>query len=467
MNRDWKYYFYQISKIPRKSGHEEKIKEYLVDFAKKRNYKYYTDRQNNVVIWKKTSDVNKNNEIIGLQAHTDMVCEKAKNSMHNFLKDSIELIEENGYIKAKDTTLGADNGIGVAYILSILDSTDIKVPNIEAIFTTQEETTMQGVKNIDESILLSKKIISFDNFNENEIWIGSASSQEWYTELPFNVSNIGNIKTYRLYLHNFIGGHAGMDIGDSKRGNPIKVAFEILKDANIMLNSVKSGSLINVIPRECEVIFSIKDSESIKDIEHNIQFMQNKYKNEKIELEIIKKQNILLSERDSKNIVSCINDFTNGAINRDNNGNVLVGANLAKVETETQKIYINFCVRGNKRVLTDQHVGWLENNIINKYNLKIVKYDEWKGFEQSSQNDLVQVCKKIYEREQNEKPNILGAQACLECEYLGLKIKDLQYVALGTNTYDAHSVKERVEIESVNRMWKVIIELLKYFYERG
>ena len=181
----WKY-FKEISGIARKSGEESKIAEYLVNFAIERNLKYYTDRFHNVVIWKEASAGYEYKEILGLQCHTDMICEKRIKSLHDFYKDSLDLIVEGDFIKAKDTTLGADNGIGVAYILAILDSKKIKSPRLECIFTVQEETTMNGAKYLDSAILQSKRIISFDNFSEEEMWISSATAKEWssYIEEP-------------------------------------------------------------------------------------------------------------------------------------------------------------------------------------------------------------------------------------------------------------------------------------------
>ena len=467
MNRDWKYFFYEISKIPRKSGSEEKIKDYLVDYAREKEFKYYTDKQNNVVIWKDASEGYNKDEIIGMQAHIDMVCEKTKNSKHDFKKDPIEIIEEDGFIKAKDTSLGADNGIGVAYILAILDSSIIKHPKIEAIFTTEEETTMNGVRFIDESVLKSKRIISFDNFNEKEMWIGSASSQEWYTELQTNTIVKEDVKTYEISLSNFIGGHAGMDIGDEKRGNPIKVAFELLKDTHVYITKIQAGSLINVIPRDCLICFNvaIDDNKSIDKIKENIKFVKQKFINEQIELNEAQYQTVMMDEASSKNIINCINDFKNGAINRENN-NVVVGANLSKIKYDTENVNLDFCVRGNVRSLTDKYIENLKANIIEKYELVINKYDEWCGYEQSRDNELIKVCEDSYVKVTNDKPNILGVQACLECEFLGEKIKDLQYVAIGTNTFDVHSVHERIEVKSIERTWKIIVEILNYYFKR-
>lgn len=202
----WKY-FKEISNIPRKSGEEKQIANYIINFAKERKLKYYTDKFNNVIIWKEASNGYEYRGTLGLQCHTDMICEKRKNIEHDFSKDPLELIIDGDYIKAKNTTLGADNGIGVAYILAILDSQRIHSPKLECIFTVQEETTMNGANYIDTSILQAKKMISFDNFNEDEMWISSATAKEWTSIISENKIELNSSKfsTFSLELSHFKG----------------------------------------------------------------------------------------------------------------------------------------------------------------------------------------------------------------------------------------------------------------------
>lgn len=179
-------YFYEINKIPRMSGKENKIADYIENFANKKNFKYIRDTYNNNIIIKEKSKWNRSNESIMLQCHLDMVCEKEENSNHDFLNDGLEVYIDGDFIKAKNTTLGADNGIGIAIILAILNSNKINHPKIEAIFTVQEETTMEGAKNIDVSMLKSKKMICLDNMNEEELWIGCAGAKIFEYEIEGN-----------------------------------------------------------------------------------------------------------------------------------------------------------------------------------------------------------------------------------------------------------------------------------------
>lgn len=180
-------FFKEIAKIPRESGNEEKIAEYLCEFAETRNLEYEKDKYNNVLIKKK----NCNKMPIILQAHTDMVCEKEENKNFDFAKDSIEVIEENGYLHANGTTLGADNGVGIAQILTVLDS-DIRA-NIEAIFTVSEETSMIGSINFDASKLEGKILLSLDGFEENTVLIESAGFYDIILKMNNKFEEINNI----------------------------------------------------------------------------------------------------------------------------------------------------------------------------------------------------------------------------------------------------------------------------------
>ena len=252
-------YFIEISKIPRRSGEEKKIREYLETFAKARNLQYIKDEYENIIIYKPATAGRENEETLAFQAHTDMICEKDIGVQHDFSKDPIVLYKEGDDITANGTTLGADNGIGVAYMLAILDS-NISIPNLECIFTVQEETTMIGAIKINENNIKARKIISLDNGKEGKILISSANCNEWIGRVEANKETINAKEVYKLQYANFLGGHSGGNIGDEKRGNPIKLAMESLKEiSNIQIIKLVGGSRVNVIPREFEVEFCIAD----------------------------------------------------------------------------------------------------------------------------------------------------------------------------------------------------------------
>lgn len=451
-------YFYEISKIPRKSGNEEKIAKYLIKFAKERNLKYYTDSKFNVVIWKDASVGYEDKEILGFQCHTDMVCEKVDGSAHDFLKDFLDLIIENGFLKAKDTTLGADNGIGVAYILEILDS-NLKTPKLECIFTTQEETTMEGARFLDGNILKSKRIISFDNFLDTEILISSATAKRWVSKIYMKKQEKEeNLIYYKLNILGFKGGHSGIDIWDKKRGNPIKIIADMLNELeSISIAEIKGGSSENVIPRDVKIVFAIEESERgiLEKLESKFESLKKVYGNICIylrELEDEEKEGIeIYSKEDTKRLLEYIVNYKNGPLEYDKEGNVILSGNLGKIESFEDYVLLKYSVRYNDKKIGEKLVSEIEENM-EKYNLICEDSSYMLGYEEPKESKLLNIVEKAYIEVMGNISKKKKSQACLECGYLGQKIENLEYIAIAPNIFDAHSPKERVEIASANKV---------------
>lgn len=459
-------YFYEISKIPRKSGNEGKIAKYLIEFAKERNLKYYTDSKFNVVIWKDASIGYEDKEILGFQCHTDIVCEKVDGSNHDFLRDSLDLIIENGFLKAKDTTLGADNGIGVAYILEILDS-NLNTPKLECIFTSTEETTMEGVRFLDGNILKSKRIISFDNFLDTEILISSATAKRWVSKIYMKKQEKDeNLIYYKLNMSGFKGGHSGIDIWDKKRGNPIKIISDILNEfESISISEIKGGSSENVIPRDINVVFAIEETERdiLENIESKLEIIKKVYGNiciYLIELEDEEKGQIrTYSKEDSKRLLEYIVNYKNGPLEYDEEENVILSGNLGRIESFEDYVLLKYSVRYNDKKIGEKLVSEIEENM-EKYNLICEDSSYMLGYEQPKESKLLNIVEKAYIEVMGNIPKKKKSQACLECGYLGQKIKELEYIALAPNIFDAHSPKERVEIASANKVWNIVEKII-------
>lgn len=455
-------YFYEISKIPRKSGNEEKIAKYLIKFAKERNLKYYTDSKFNVVIWKDASIGYEDKEILGFQCHTDMVCEKIDGSNHDFSKDSLDLIIENGFLKAKDTTLGADNGIGVAYILEILDS-NLNTPKLECIFTTQEETTMEGIRFLDGKILKSKRIISFDNFLDTEILVSSATAKRWVSKIYMKKQEKDkNLIYYKLNILGFKGGHSGIDIWDEKRGNSIKIVADMLNELeSISIAEIKGGSSENVIPRDIKVVFAIEESERgiLEKLESKFEILKKVYGNIEIylkELEYKEKEEIeIYSKEDTKRLLEYIVNYKNGPLEYDEEGNVILSGNLGKIESFENYVLLKYSVRYNDKNVGENLVTEIEENM-EKYNVICEESSYMLGYEEPKESKLLDIVEKAYIEVMGNIPKKKKSQACLECGYLGQKIDNLEYIAIAPNIFDAHSPKERVEIASANKVWKIV-----------
>ena len=455
-------FFKEISDIPRESGNEEKIRDYLVEFAKKRNLEYYTDKNFNVIIRKKASEGYEKEEILGFQAHTDMICEKTKNSTHDFSKDPIKLYQDGDFILANGTTLGADNGIGVAYMLAILDSNKIKGPKIECIFTTQEETTMIGAKEIDEKQIMCKKIISLDNGKQGQMVISSANCMEWFGEIETKKIKLPrkDLTKFELIYTSFLGGHSGGNIGDVKRGNPIKLGGEVLLGIEeIYIENLEGGSRVNVIPRDFKIVFYAKENEyeKIKEkVNKQIRFFGE---DGSIILNKVSEVNdpIVYDEETSKKILNFINSFENGAIEYSDNNNVILSANMGAVRMLENSVRFEYSLRANDLKLRDNYLKRLEKI---KGDIKVTWEQELKGIEPDYNSKLVEKCSSLYQEIFGKEITLKISQGVLEGGFFKEKIKDLEYVCIGANTYDVHSPKERVSIKSMKETWEYIKKII-------
>lgn len=349
-------------------------------------------------------------------------------------------------------------------MLTILDS-DMSNPNIECIFTVQEETTMLGAIKIDEKNIKSRKIISLDNGKEGEIITSSANCNEWKGKIKANKKYIKTEKIYRLKYNNFLGGHSGGNIGDKKRGNPLKLAMEILKDIpNIQIVKLAGGSRVNVIPRECVVDFYIPINNEkllISNIHEKISNQKEYFKKEIIELEtIIKNVNIYgYSTNTSKTIINFVNEFINGALERDQNNNIILSTNLAVLDECKNGIQIEFSERSNSQ---DLERIYLDNllELLKKYKIEVIWHQELKGVEKRENNILLDKCQKNYKKIFNRNLREIISQGVLEGGFLVCKIPCCEYVCIGPNIYDAHSPRESVSISSIERIWRFIKELI-------
>lgn len=462
-------YFYEISKIPRRSGKEEKIANYIEDFAKKRNLKYIRDFYNNIIIIKDANKWNKSDESIILQCHLDMVCEKTENSNHDFDKDGLDLYIEDDFIKAKETTLGADNGIGVAIILAILNSNDINHPRLEVIFTVQEETTMDGAKQIDLSMLKGNKMICLDNMNEEELWIGCAGAKIFEYNIPKNIKKISqDYILIKIELNGFVGGHSGKDI-DKQRGNPIKEMGNLLvylyNKYGILIKNIFGGNKVNVIPRECysEIYIKYDDINQInQDILKFNKKLKKQYNNSDIFVSLTKITDISKNSLDlhtSKNIINIINKIPNGVYHSDKYNNPLVSLNIGEIKIDNTISKICFSIRSNREKKEIQLINELQN-IKTNYDIN-ENISELTGYEHKEWSSFIDKCKKIYIQYFNRKPKVVDMHICLEAGFLANKISNLDFIAIAPNIYDAHSPKERCSLSSLKKVYNYIILILE------
>lgn len=479
-------FFKEISAIPRKSGEEKAIREYLENFAKERNLEYETDRYENIVIRKRVND---SNVFLGLQAHTDMICEKNQDVQHDFSKDPITLFFEEDMIFANGTTLGADNGIGVAIILAVLDSVETAY-NIEGIFTVQEETTMIGAIEIDKNMIKSRKIISLDNGKEGKVLVSSANCNEWAVEFQAKKEKCKYSEIYELSYSNFLGGHSGGNIGEENRGNPIKLLAEAIKTVEEFdIIDIFGGSRVNVIPRDANIKFAVNDSKGLFNLKQVLEKQRQEYPMAQIVLEKVENNEIQIIENDeeiegnkedfinvfeeqknnfqyafsaesSRKIIEILLEIKHGALQRDEENNVILSSNLADIKVEEEKVLIEFSERANRKDLEKNLLKQI-SEFLERNELKIVWHQELKGVEKNPNSKLLKKAKDVYERLYNKEMEEVVSQGVVEGGFFADKIENCEYICIGPNTYDVHSPKERLSISSLQRVWEYLKELLK------
>ena len=479
-------FFKEISAIPRKSGEEKAIREYLENFAKERNLEYETDRYENIVIRKRVND---SNVFLGLQAHTDMICEKNQDVQHDFSKDPITLFFEEDMIFANGTTLGADNGIGVAIILAVLDSVETAY-NIEGIFTVQEETTMIGAIEIDKNMIKSRKIISLDNGKEGKVLVSSANCNEWAVEFQAKKEKCKYSEIYELSYSNFLGGHSGGNIGEENRGNPIKLLAEAIKTVEEFdIIDIFGGSRVNVIPRDANIKFVVNDSKGLFNLKQVLEKQRQEYPMAQIVLEKVENNEIQIIENDeeiegnkedfinvfeeqknnlqyafstesSRKIIEILLEIKHGALQRDEKNNVILSSNLADIKIEEEKVIIEFSERANRKDLEKNLLKQI-SEFLEKNKLKIVWHQELKGVEKNPNSKLLNKTKDVYKKLYNKEMEEVVSQGVVEGGFFADKIENCEYICIGPNTYDVHSPKERLSISSLQRVWEYLKELLK------
>ena len=438
--------FEDFLSISRPSGNEQKICDYLCHFAEEHNLEYNADKFYNVIIKRKSN--NGSNGTIILQGHTDMVCMSENN--YDFDSQGIDWYIEDGYYKARGTTLGADNGIGCSIILAILGNDELKVPNIEAVFTTQEETTMAGAKNFDYSQLKGNKLISIDGTTEGVIDVSCAgmASIRVSKRIAYEPQEK---KTYELKISRLKGGHSGTDI-NKNRGNAIKIVGDILHNiSDIQLVTIKGGSKENVIPSTCECVFTSNESIIISD----------KYKKQypSIDIELNETDTCLkaISLNDTKIILDFIYKLPFEVLTYYQD-KPQTSLNLGVIDVDDETINIDISIRSSKKEEEDKYIKEVANLATN-LDFQLVDRKPFFSFVENSflRDKLVETYEIMY----NKKVVLEHVHAGLEGGIFKEHLKNLDICVISPNIYDIHSVKERVEIASVKRVYDWLVEILK------
>lgn len=460
-------YFEEISKIPRCSFYEEKIADYLLNFAKEKGYEAIVDDYKNVTIIKEASKGYEDKPGIILQGHIDMVCEKTKDSNHNFCEDPIELIYDGNFLRANKTTLGADNGIAIAMALSLLSDENLKSPRIEFVATATEETGLVGASNYKPGILKGKYLINIDSEEEGVLISGCAGGTD--VDIDYDIQREDKKGyVYKLIVHNLKGGHSGMSIHKPLL-NAIKTGGQILNTINnsieINLINLFGGTKHNAIPREFEVTFL-----SDKEIEDNV-FEEDLNEFKKIEENIeVKLEKVSNSEENvfskdlTERLIKALVDFPHGVksyMSGDYSDIVESSLNLAIVETKEDVVHFKISVRSSKESKRDEIIDELKK-IVSYTDGKIEQSNGYKAWEFKENSELRDIAVNSYREFYGKELEVSVIHAGLECAIFKDKYPKVDPISIGPNIYNVHTPDEKLDIESTKRTY----EFLQYLIEK-
>lgn len=463
----WEY-FQAISNIPRESGNEEGVRAYLISWAKERNIEVKTDKIGNVIMFKEGA---KGKDPICLQGHMDMVCVKREGSTHDFTKDPIEVVLDGNYIRAKDTSLGADNGVAVAFALALLEENDPQMPPLEALFTVCEESKLLGANNVEADLIRSRKLINIDSEEEGIIYIGCAGGLQINVEKKVKLKEIDKDSVHlKLSISGLLGGHSGGEI-HKERANANKLLARIMHRFPIYsLTDIQGGTRSNVIPSSAYATFVVdkEDEETIKIIVENITAdIKNEYKVqdpgititletlENMPKEAIKnKTSVAFIEAIylAPNGVQAMSQSVKGVVESSNNIAIIsykdgkltaLSSTRSLVESAKEETALRvgaaFELMGFKVIYNDSYPSWAPNTNSALTNKVVEEYKNYTG------KDAVVTC----------------IHAGLECGIINSLVPGMDSVSIGPNLFDVHSVNEHIEYDSAVRTMGFLRHLLK------
>jgi dipeptidase D len=472
-------HFAALNSVPRPSKKEEKIIQFMVDFGKKLNLETITDAVGNVIIKKPASRGMESKKTIVMQGHLDMVHQKNTNTRFDFEKEGINMFVDGDWVKAKGTTLGADNGLGVAAIMAVLSSKTIQHPAIEALFTIDEETGMTGAMNLDSSILTGEILLNLDTEEDDEIGIGCAGGLDITATKTYEEVEIPeNTTAFSITITGLTGGHSGMDIHKGL-GNANKIMNRLLFDSftnfGLRIAEINGGSLRNAIPRESfakVVVNSILRASFLSETNELISQIKNEFStiepNLSIKIEEIPQQKNVVDLSVQETFLRGMYAALNGVykMSPDVKGLVETSNNIAKVDLKNGKILIGCLTRSS----SESSKLDLANSIRSSFELAGFEVEfsgTYPGWLPNMNSEILQIVSNIYRKLFEKEPKIMACHAGLECGILGQNYPKMDMISFGPNIKGAHSPDERAQISSTQKFWKLLQEILKNIPEKN
>ena len=468
----WEH-FYQLSQIPRCSGDEEAAGKYIMSVAARNNLPYKKDRSGNIIVSKPASSGMEQRPIVVLQGHLDMVGEKNKNSAHDFAKDPITLVRDGEWIKAAGTTLGSDNGIGVAYALAIMEDRILRHPPMEFLFTVDEETGLTGANALKSDLLQGRILLNLDSEEEGAFYIGCAGGKHTILRKKIIWKKPKNgWKSFKVSVGGLSGGHSGLNIHQGL-GNSIKMLsrflYELGDKMDFALAGINGGNKHNAIPREAEALLCLP-VDKVRALQNFIKEMAEIFKNELkfidagvyVKLEPTEKIKQIFTTELQRSLINLIYAMPHGviAMSQAIPGLVETSTNMAIIQTNTKQVELVTSQRSSVATaildIADKvkALGELAN-------FNIEQGGGYPAWQPNPDSQVLKLAIQTYERTYNTKPEVKAIHAGLECGIIGEKYDGMDMLSFGPTIMGAHSPDERVQIPAVEKTWNFLLELLK------
>ncbi|MFH5836012.1 aminoacyl-histidine dipeptidase [Proteiniclasticum sp. C24MP] len=465
------HYFEELTKIPRGSGNEKAVSDFLKKFAEERNLQVIQDEVMNIIIKKPGTPGYESSSPVIIQGHMDMVDEKNNDTTHDFSKDPLKLRVMEDHLYATGTTLGADNGIAVAYALAILDSDDIPHPPLEVLITVEEETGMIGAASVEGKHFKGKMLINIDSEEEGTFLVSCAGGARQTVRLPLHTAAAQGL-SYKLSITGLKGGHSGMDI-IKERGNSNvllgRTLYMLKEKYDFLITGLHGGSKNNAIPREAEAIlvFSGNVDGLLEEVARIETALGKEIETQDDDF------NITFSRTDSpaecydkettEKAIGLLFTLPNGVISmsQDINGLVETSLNMGVLHEKNHELYFDFAVRssvGSRKEMVLDKVKAIGDAFGAETEITS-SYPEWRYAKDSSLRDAFI---SVYEKKYGVLPKIEAIHAGLECGILSGRIDGLDMISLGPNLYDVHTPDEHMDLKSVRNVYEFLLDVLKH-----
>lgn len=465
--------FHLLTQVPRPSGHLEKIQQFLLDWAKERNIEARLDNAGNILMYKPASPGMEDRKVVTLQGHIDMVPQKTPDSPHNFETDPIETWIDGDWVRARNTTLGADDGMAIATIMAIFEDDTLCHGPLEAFMTSDEETTMYGVEHMEDGLLKGDILLNLDNETHGELMVGSAGGINLTAELEFKpVAPEADDKAVRISLHGLRGGHSGLQINEGRANankNLARVVADAIANFEARLAEWKGGNMRNAIPREAEAVLTLP-AENVAALKETVEteWQRDLFEeygivepNLKIEVTEVPLPATLVPEEIQDNLVDSLLACHNGVLRFIPHLPTIVetSSNLAIVEIVDGRAFFKVLVRSSRDSMRQNCVDTLEA-CFSMAGMKVETDGAYPAWQPSPQSEIVEFMAEVYQDLFGEPAKVQVVHAGLECSVILSHCPNMDVVSFGPTLESPHTPNERCFIPSVDKYWRLVLETL-------